>query len=279
MFTALQSTALQKLRAAQQRRVGAILVFVALDVVLRLAGFPVPNSLFVLFALWVALTCTVTFLAARSNPARMDAVTATAATGMMFLDVTFITATYVYFGGAWWQGSVLYGLVVLGAQSLTSRRAAFAVTVYAAVCFAALVLAMAAGLVESNDFFHGGSLRGNWPLAAVATFTGVIALASLADFQRSFVGVVARAEERHRLLLAIAHDAIFTCDRRGRLTAVNDAVRRTSGYAPEELLGVGLEEFATKEERPRVRDCLRGALAGVPQRQELRYVGKDGESH
>src|SRR4051812_48867937 len=101
MFSASEQTAFDKLRTAQQRRVGAILVFVALDAVLRLSGYPIANALFVLFAAWLAVSTAATLLAVRFG-SQLGA--ARCQTALMFLDVTFITATYVYFGGAWWQG-------------------------------------------------------------------------------------------------------------------------------------------------------------------------------
>src|SRR5712692_5052371 len=273
MFSVVEHSAPEKLRTAQQRRVGAIVVFVGLDVVLHLTGYRIPVELFALFAIWIAVSTAATLWARRL---RTESGAANSQTALMFLDVTFITASYVYFGGAWWQGSVLYGLVVLGAQSFASRRAALAIIAYAALSFAALVFAYAGGALVPGNLFAVSSLRGDWAFAGVLAFTGVVALLGLADFQRSFVCALARSEQRQRLLLQTAHDAIFTCDREGRFTAVNRAVERLSGYAPSDLLGKPLGRFTVEDDRPILRERLAGALRGEPQHYELSYISKDG---
>jgi len=165
---------------------------------------------------------------------------------------------------------------VLGAQSFASRRAARALTAYSALSFAALVFAYAGGALSPSALFTIRSLRGEWAFAGVLVFTGVAALLGLADFQRSFVAVLARSEERQRLLLRTAHDAIFTCDREGRFTAVNRAVERLSGYAPGDLFGNPLERFVVEQDRAILREHLAAAVSGMPQRYELRYARKDG---
>src|SRR5712675_2562564 len=169
MFSVAEHTAPEKLRTAQQRRIGAILAFVGLDLVLLLTGYPLPGELFVLFAVWLGVSTGTTLLARRLGS---EIGMARSQTALLFLDVTFITGSYVYLGGAWWLGSALYGLVVLGAQSFASRRAALAVTAYAGASFAVLVFAYAAGALVPGDLFAMRSLRGDWAFSGVLAFTG-----------------------------------------------------------------------------------------------------------
>ncbi len=86
-------------------------------------------------------------------------------------------------------------------------------------------------------------------------------------------------EARHRSLTDQAPDAIGAMDMTGALTFVSPAVEAITGYAPEELIGVGLHEHVAPEDFDRLRDNLwrlvkSGREAADP--IEYRFRRKDG---
>ena len=71
-----------------------------------------------------------------------------------------------------------------------------------------------------------------------------------------------RSEARYRALFENASDLISTADLDGRLTSVNDAFVRATGYGREELVGMPLAELVPEQQRPQLRDALERKLAG-----------------
>jgi diguanylate cyclase (GGDEF)-like protein/PAS domain S-box-containing protein len=85
------------------------------------------------------------------------------------------------------------------------------------------------------------------------------------------------SEERYRELFENATDMVYTHDLAGRLTSVNRAAERLTGYTREEALALTLEDFVDPETLPIVRANLARKLTGEERTTyELVIRGKDG---
>ena len=111
-----------------------------------------------------------------------------------------------------------------------------------------------------------------WTLAGmtaliVAVLSWVIALRRRVrrqtDILRQKLEREAALEKRYRDLFENANDLVFTYDVEGRLTSMNRAAERTSGFTREELVGVSVLECVVPEDRERVREVVRALLAGA----------------
>ena len=84
-------------------------------------------------------------------------------------------------------------------------------------------------------------------------------------------------EERYRDLFENANDFIFTCDMEGRLTSINKAGERISGYRREEIMGMKASAFPSTPEGTGVIDgALERLRTGEPVTFEMEQAGKDG---
>ena len=84
------------------------------------------------------------------------------------------------------------------------------------------------------------------------------------------------AEARYRELFENANDMVYTMDRQGRLTSVNRAAERLTGYAREELLQMKLADLVVPEQRAAVESIL-SRETGAPGTYELDILTKNGE--
>ncbi len=69
-------------------------------------------------------------------------------------------------------------------------------------------------------------------------------------------------EQRYRELFEYASDMVFTSDLDGRLSSLNRAGERLTGYAREEAHGLPLEQIVVPEHRPRIRQGIERLLSG-----------------
>ncbi|MDQ3280153.1 MAG: PAS domain S-box protein [Acidobacteriota bacterium] len=87
-----------------------------------------------------------------------------------------------------------------------------------------------------------------------------------------------RSEERYRELFENANDLVYTHDLDGRITSMNIAGERASGYSREELIGSHIHDLVVPEHVERARDAmakkLRGEAAATFYEVEMR--AKDG---
>lgn len=87
------------------------------------------------------------------------------------------------------------------------------------------------------------------------------------------------ARERQTLLTNIlesARESIFALDTRGYYQWCNEATARMSGYKLEELVGQHYLDIVLPADRERIKEVFESALRGVPQTEEIRYTGRDG---
>ena len=96
--------------------------------------------------------------------------------------------------------------------------------------------------------------------------------------QQTAADLVARSEERYRLLFEEAPMAMHEIDRGGILTRVNRARCAFSGHSREELIGHHAAEFIAPEQREEARAAVRARLSGAQPLTpvERSYQRKDG---
>lgn len=90
---------------------------------------------------------------------------------------------------------------------------------------------------------------------------------------------LAESERRHRAIAENANDLISLVDRQGRLTFISASVTDILGYAPDELIGQSLVDYAHPDDREANRALLQDLIGGrrpggASQRYRLRH--KDG---
>jgi len=85
-------------------------------------------------------------------------------------------------------------------------------------------------------------------------------------------------EERYRELFENPTDMVFTHDLEGRLTSMNRAVERITGYSVEEALRMKFTDFVAPDFLPSTRDIIRRQIAGdSPATFELDIIAKSGQ--
>jgi diguanylate cyclase (GGDEF)-like protein/PAS domain S-box-containing protein len=71
-----------------------------------------------------------------------------------------------------------------------------------------------------------------------------------------------QSEERYRELFENANDIIFTHDLAGRITSVNKAAERITGYSREEAMALGVADLVPPEHLPVVREMMSKKVRG-----------------
>ncbi|HEX2060364.1 MAG TPA: EAL domain-containing protein, partial [Thermoanaerobaculia bacterium] len=87
-----------------------------------------------------------------------------------------------------------------------------------------------------------------------------------------------RSEERYRELFENANDLVYTHDLEGRITSMNIAGERTSGYSRDELLGRPIHEVLVPEHLERAREAMQKKMRGEAAATfyEVEMLSKDG---
>ncbi len=106
---------------------------------------------------------------------------------------------------------------------------------------------------------------------------GVVAI-DITDQQHA-ADLVARSEERYRLLFEEAPIAIHEIDRDGIVTRINRAGRALCGYTHDEIVGHHASDFVAREQREESRAAVRDKLSGTRPLApfERHYRRKDGQ--
>ena len=90
--------------------------------------------------------------------------------------------------------------------------------------------------------------------------------------------VAAQSEERYARLVESAFDAIFTVDHDGLITSANRSLEIACGKSREQLLGSPAVELVDPRDRDAALKVFAEAMAGAPQRAQLRYTDWAGET-
>jgi PAS domain S-box-containing protein len=97
------------------------------------------------------------------------------------------------------------------------------------------------------------------------------------DAKRRADAALRSSQARYRELFDTANDLVYSHDLGGRLTSVNEAYLRATGYAREDLAGRDLATLLTPASLPRMRAAMaRQLAAGGTTVYELELVAKDG---
>ncbi|HJQ38914.1 MAG TPA: PAS domain S-box protein [Thermoanaerobaculia bacterium] len=86
------------------------------------------------------------------------------------------------------------------------------------------------------------------------------------------------SEDRYRQLFETAHDLVYTHDLDGRLTSINAAGQRITGYSQDELLGMPIQDLVVPDQLEYGLEQMRKKLRGESESTfyELEIVAKDG---
>ena len=115
------------------------------------------------------------------------------------------------------------------------------------------------------------------PLRELDMVSGIVAsLRDITDERRARDAVI-QSEARYRNLFDSATDAIYTVDRDGTFTSVNEATIRLSGWSRTDLLGRSSRMLFDEDELNLVTEEFRHSLAGQAVRFECNLRRADGE--
>lgn len=115
------------------------------------------------------------------------------------------------------------------------------------------------------------------PLEERGAVTGIVASLRDVTVERRARDAVIQSEARYRNLFETATDAIYTVDRDGSFTSVNDATVQLTGWSKTDLLGRSSRTLFDDEELALVKEEFRHSLAGEAVRFECRLRRAGGE--
>jgi PAS domain S-box-containing protein len=116
------------------------------------------------------------------------------------------------------------------------------------------------------------------PLRQGRSVVGALCVARDVTDERNRVNAVAEVEARLDQLVEITSDAICTVDEEGNFTSVNAAFERATGRTRDAVIGDHFTVFIDPHDRDTVWGLFVGALHGVRQYGDIRYLGANGDS-
>ncbi len=116
------------------------------------------------------------------------------------------------------------------------------------------------------------------PLRQGRVVVGALCVARDVTDERSRVNAVAEIEARLDQLVEITSDAICTVDEEGNFTSVNAAFERATGRTRDAVIGDHFTVFIDSHDRDEVWGLFVGALHGVRQHGDIRYIGANGDA-
>lgn len=116
------------------------------------------------------------------------------------------------------------------------------------------------------------------PLRQGRVVIGALCVARDVTDERSRANAVAEVEARLEQLVEITSDGICTVDEEGNFTSVNAAFERATGRTRDSLIGDHFTVFIDPRDRDAVWGIFVGALHGVRQRGDIRYLAANGEA-
>lgn len=79
---------------------------------------------------------------------------------------------------------------------------------------------------------------------------------------------VKESEEQYRILVENANDLIFTLDKKGVFTSVNEAAKKIAGYEKNEVIGKHFLLFLPKEEYQKANELFEKIIRGTEEKQQ-----------
>jgi diguanylate cyclase (GGDEF)-like protein/PAS domain S-box-containing protein len=117
-----------------------------------------------------------------------------------------------------------------------------------------------------------------WREASPAADFDALQIAADDDRVRA-LDALRESEERYRELFENANDMVYTQDLSGRITSVNRATERLTGYSRAELLTLTIDQLVESSSRPVMRAMLDRKLSGEERTiYEVEMRAKDGRS-
>src|SRR4051812_23525741 len=277
--------AVARAELATSRRRVLIAIFAVVTGVFQVAGLRASPWVYGVLALWTTVTFVADAVLRRARSAKeADLIQALS----YYVDATIVTAACAMIGAGWWIAVTIMAFGVTFAFATLPRRRAQYAAIYALVCFNALILAQALGVLVPVGFAGLPPLRENYPIAFAVALFGTTMIATFGIVQITFVRVMRRARERYELLLATAPDMILSVDREGVIVSANEAarlfalraettrssdgaeaVRRSPGSG---LLGSQVALLADPEDREALAADVNAAAEGESRQHELRLT-------
>ncbi len=84
------------------------------------------------------------------------------------------------------------------------------------------------------------------------------------------------SEELYRTIVDTAHDMIWTLNREGQFTFINQRAEEVTGYPVKEWIGQSFEPLIHPDDLPKVRKVFQETLEGKSQSYETRVIAPDG---
>ena len=276
--------AVARAELATSRRRVLIALFVVVTAVFQIAGLRASPWVYAVLGLWMALTFLSAPVLQRARTARdADLVQAVS----YYLDATVVTIACAMIGAGWWISMTVVAFGVTFAFATLPRRRAQYAALYALICFNALILGEAMGMVTPVGFAGLPPLRENYAIAFAAAFFGTTMIATFGTVQVTFVRVMRRARERYELLLATAPDMILSADREGVIVSANEAARlfvlragAAVGTGPSSarphsgspLIGTQIALLAHPDDREAFASDVNAAADGQSRQREIRLT-------
>jgi signal transduction histidine kinase/ActR/RegA family two-component response regulator len=277
--------AVARAELATSRRRVLIAIFAVVTGVFQVAGLRASPWVYGVLALWMTVTFVADAVLRRAGSAReADLIQALS----YYVDATIVTAACAMIGAGWWIAVTIMAFGVTFAFATLPRRRAQYAAIYALICFNALILAQALGVLVPVGFAGLPPLRENYPIAFAVALFGTTMIATFGIVQVTFVRVMRRARERYELLLATAPDMILSVDREGVIVSANEAarlfalraettqssagagtVRRSPGSG---ILGSQVALLAYPEDRETLAADVNAAAEGESRQHELRLT-------
>jgi PAS domain S-box-containing protein len=116
------------------------------------------------------------------------------------------------------------------------------------------------------------------PLRQGRVIVGALCVARDVSDERSRSNAVAEVEARLEQLVEITSDGICSVDEEGNFTSVNAAFERATGRTRDAVIGDHFTIFIDPRDRDAVWGLFVGALHGVRQQGEIRYMAASGEA-
>jgi signal transduction histidine kinase/ActR/RegA family two-component response regulator len=267
--------------AASRRRI-LIAIFTVITGVFHVAGLRASPWVYLVFALWMALTFLSALLLRRARTASdADQVQAIS----YYIDATIVTLACAMISAGWWIAVTLVAFGVTFAFATLPRRRAQYAALYALGCFNLLVVGETLGFIRPVGFAGLPPLRENYAIAFAAAMFGTTMIITFGMVQVTFVRVMRRARERYELLLQTAPDMILSVDREGVIVSANEAARlfalrgeaigvaSASHSSPgSALLETQVALLAYPEDRALLAEDVNAAAAGESRQREIRLT-------
>lgn len=111
----------------------------------------------------------------------------------------------------------------------------------------------------------------------LATVLAALIIGVPVDYIRRKEMELQKTEKKYHLLLETLQEGIWTLDKEGYTTYVNQAMADMLGYSIEEMNGRPLFDFMEEKEIEKAREYLQKRREGTKEQHEFKFLKKDGD--